>query len=80
MIVALAKQEGDDDPSTERVVGDLLNDTRNALKHYAGDDSLSFDLRADASEMIGRALSNYQLLTGMILEGAMHFWGDASDT
>ena len=79
LIVALAKQEGDGDPNTDRLVGSLLNDTRNALKHYAGDDSLTFDLREDASEMLERALSNYQVLTGVILAEAMHFWADVSD-
>ena len=47
LIVALARQEGDTDPKLEQTVGAMLNDTRNVLKHYDGDESLSFDLRAD---------------------------------
>ncbi len=40
LIVALAKQEGDDDPNTDRLVGSLLNDTRNALKCRIPDDCI----------------------------------------
>lgn len=79
-IVALAKAHGDTDSKTEKLVGDLLNQTRNELKHYEGDESLSFDLRADAAEMLERAIANHQLLTGVVLEEAISFWGDISDT
>jgi len=79
-IVALAKQHGDTDPNTEKLVADLLNQTRNELKHYSGDDSLSFDMRLDAAEMLERAIANYHLLTGTILEEAEHFWADVSST
>ena len=79
LIVALARQEGDDDPKTEKLVGDLLNDTRNVLKHYAGDETLHLDLREDAAEMLERALANHQHLTGLLLDGAMHFWSSRSE-
>ncbi len=79
-IVTLVEQAGDTDPETEKLVADLLNQTRNELKHYSGDDSLSFDLRSDAAEMLERAIFNYQLLTGVVLEEALHFWADVSDT
>lgn len=79
-IVTLAKQHGDTDSNTEKLVGDLLNQTRNELKHYAGDDSLSFDMRSDAAEMLERAIANYHLLTGIILDEAVYFWADVSNT
>lgn len=79
-IVTLAKQYGDADPNTEKLVADLLNQTRNELKHYSGDDSLSFDMRSDAAEMLERAIANYHFLTGTILEEAVHFWADVSST
>jgi hypothetical protein len=73
-IVTMAKAYGDTDPKTEKLIGDLLNQTRNELKHYEGEESLSFDLREDAAEMLGRAITNYQLLTGLALEEATIFW------
>lgn len=79
-ITALAKAHGDTDPKTEKILGDLLNQTRNELKHYSGDESLSFDLRADAIEMLERAIANYQMLTGLVMEEAIEFWGDISGT
>ena len=79
LIVALARQEGEIDPDLEKTVGDMLNDTRNALKHYGGDDSLEIDLRADCLEMLERAIANYQALTGTLLAEAMYVWGDASE-
>ena len=74
LIVALARQEGDTSPNLEKTIGDLLNSTKNELKHYGGDDSLSFDLRADAQEMLERAVANYQALTGTLLDDAMCLW------
>lgn len=79
-IVALAKQHGDTDPNTEKLVAELLNQTRNELKHYAGNESLSFDLMSDAAEMLERAIANYHLLTGIALEEATLFWADVSNT
>lgn len=76
----MAKQHGDTDPKTEKLVVDLLNQTRNQLKHYSGDDSLSFDLRSDAAEMMERAIVNYHLLTDTILEEALPFWAEVSST
>jgi hypothetical protein len=78
-IVASARQHGDSDPKTDKLVADLLNQTRNELKHYAGDEALTFDLRADAAEMLERAIANYHLLTDVVPEEAFQFWGDVSD-
>ena len=78
-IVAAAKAHGDTDSKTEKLVGELLNQTRNELKHYSGNESLSFDLRADAAEMLERAVANYQLLSGVALEEAFAFWEDTHD-
>lgn len=80
LIVNLARQEGDHNPKTDSIVANLLNDTRNLLKHYAGDESLNLDLREDASDILDRALANYHCLTGTLLSEAMDFWGDVSDT
>ena len=79
-IVNAAKAQGDTDNGTEKLVADLLNQSRNELKHYAGDESISFDLREDASEILERALANHQLLTGVVMEEAINFWGDVSVT
>ena len=80
IIVALARQDGDTTPNLDRLVGEMLNNTRNELKHYAGDESLSFDLRSDCQEILERALGNYQALTGDILSEAMDFWATVGDT
>ena len=77
-IVSLAKQFGDTDLGTGKLVADLLNQTRNELKHYAGDESLVFDLRADAAEMLERGIANHHLLTGSVLAEAVSFWSDLS--
>ena len=79
-IIALAEKNGHKSPETDKLIGSLLNLSRNELKHYAGDDSISFDLRADAIEILGRAISNHHLLTGTVLTEAIQFWGDISDT
>ncbi len=79
IIVALAKQEGDTTPNLERLVAGMLNGTRNELKHYAGDESIEFDLRSDCQELLERALGNYQALTGNILGEAMDFWATVGD-
>src|SRR5690606_33563905 len=79
LIVALARSEGETDPKLEKAIGDMLNDTRNELKHYAGDESLSFDLRPDCLETLERAIANYQAPTGTLRAGATPVWGDESD-
>ena len=78
-IVTAAKLQGDTSKETEKLVAVLLNQSRNELKHYAGDESLSFDLKEDAAEILQRALANHQLLTGVLIEEAIDFWGDTSD-
>ena len=78
LIVALAQQEGETDPKLEKVVGDMLNDTRNALKHYSGDEMLEIDMRADCLEILERAIANYQALTGTLPADALDVWGDAN--
>lgn len=79
-IVGLARDQGETDVKTEKLVADLLNQSRNELKHYSGDEVLSFELRQDAAEMLERALANYYMLTDLVLEEAISFWGDISDT
>ena len=74
LIVNLARAEGETDPDLEKTVGEMLNITRNELKHYAGDESLTFDLRADCLEMLERAIANYQALTGTLLADAVYVW------
>lgn len=79
-IVEFARRLGHEDPRTDKLLNDLLNSSRNELKHYDGDEALIFDLRADASEMLERALFNYRLLTGVVPEEALLFWASSSDT
>lgn len=74
-VIDMAQQHGSTDPSMAKEIGILLNQTRNELKHYVGEASLAFDLRADAEEMLERAISNYHRLTGLVLEEAIQFWG-----
>ncbi len=76
-IVLLAE---DADSSFEKEVGQLLNQTRNELKHYAGDETLDFDLRRDAEEILERAVTNYQMLTGHALAEMIEFWGSVNET
>jgi hypothetical protein len=80
LIVAIGQSEGETHPSLEKTIGEMLNNTRNELKHYGGDDSLTFDLRSDCLEMLERAIANYQALTGTLLAEAMHVWGSERDT
>lgn len=79
-IVVLVKSHSETDSKTEKIVTDLLNQSRNELKHYDGNAAISFDLRADASEMLERAIFNYQLLTNVVMEEAIFFWKDVRDT
>lgn len=73
-IVTLAKRFGDKQPNTDKLVADLMNQTKNELKHYAGDEWLEFDLEEDAYELIERAISNYMMLTGNALPEMATFW------
>ena len=73
-VVRLARHLGESSPDVDKTVADLLNQTRNELKHYAGDEKLEFDLRADAEEMLERAISNYTGLTGKFPEAVLNFW------
>lgn len=59
LIVALARSEGETDPGLEKTIGEMLNNTRNELKHYGGDESLTFDLRSDCLEMLERAIARW---------------------
>jgi len=76
-IVKLSQLLGDTDPKTGRQVADLLNQTKNELKHYAGDEELEFDLLADSVELLERAIMNYQILTGTIHAEMVSFWAKA---
>ncbi|MDO9504126.1 MAG: hypothetical protein Q8M80_01275 [Hydrogenophaga sp.] len=77
LIVTLAKSEGETDPNIEKLVGDMLNSTRNTLKHFAGDEVIEIDVRKDCTEMIERAVSNHHQLTGIVLDEALNFWAAA---
>ncbi|WOB26492.1 MULTISPECIES: hypothetical protein [Xanthomonas] len=74
LVVAVARSEGETNPDLEKITGNMLNNTRNTLKHYCGDDSLMFDLRSDCLEMLKRAIANYEALTGTFLAEAMLVW------
>lgn len=80
IIVKLSRQLGDDDPNTEKLVADLLNSTRNELKHYAGEDQLEFDLKEDSVELLERAIANYTMLTGLIHDDMLTFWSAVHGT
>ena len=79
-ILSAAKKLGDDDVNTEKLISGLLNQTRNELKHYAGDESLSFDLRSDSTELIERAIANYCMLVEIVPEEFFSFWSKSNDT
>jgi hypothetical protein len=80
LIVIYAQSEGETAPDLEKTVGDLLNNTKIALKHYSGDESLAFDLKSDCLEMLERAIANYHSLTGTFLGEALHVWGSDDDS
>lgn len=73
-IMALSQTLGDENQKTEKIVADLLNQTKNELKHYSGDDHLEFDLFEDSIELLERAITNYQMLTGVIHNEMISFW------
>ncbi|ADQ83568.1 hypothetical protein [Methylovorus sp. MP688] len=74
-IVRFARHFGEADQNINKTVAELMNQTRNELKHYSGDESLEFDIKADAEEMLERAISNYTGLTGRVPEEILQFWG-----
>ena len=75
-IIQISHIIGDDDPRSEKIVAELLNQTKNDLKHYAGDDSLSINLIEDSVELLERAITNYQMLTGTVTDSMISFWGE----
>jgi hypothetical protein len=79
-IMALSKTLGDENQKTEKIVADLLNQTKNELKHYSGDDHLEFDLLEDSIELLERAITNYQMLTGIIHNEMISFWAAIDGT
>lgn len=79
-IVNAAKICGDNDPNTDKLVATLLNQTRNELKHYAGDESLYFNLRSDSIELIERAIANYQELVELVPEEFFSFMASSYST
>jgi hypothetical protein len=78
-VVKIAEKLGETDPNIDRDIAQLMNQTKNELKHYAGDDHLEFDLRADAEEMLERAIANYTMLTNNTLPEMLHFWADVDE-
>lgn len=75
-VLSLAKSLGEDAHKLDSTIADLINQTKNELKHYSGDDELEFDLKEDAIELIDRAIANYTMLTGNALDEMVDFWGD----
>lgn len=73
-IIAIAAKYDEVDSQVEADIAALLNQTRNELKHYTGDEAIAFDLKADAEEMLERAFANYHLLTGVMLSEALEYW------
>lgn len=80
IIVEIARQYGSDESNLESLIGEMLNSTKNELKHYAGDEVLSFDLRSDCLEILERDIANYHALAGKFLDEAMHVWVTADDS
>lgn len=70
---------GDENQKTDKIVADLLNQTKNELKHYSGDDHIEFDLFQDSIELLERAITNYQILTGVIHNEMISFWAAIDD-
>lgn len=73
-IIQISRLLGDEDTKSEKIVAKLLNQTKNELKHYAGDESLSFSLIDDSIELLERAITNYQMLTGTVTDIMLSFW------
>jgi len=74
VIVELSRKLGDDDPKAAQRAADLLNYTKNRLKHYEGYESLEFDALQDSVELIERAITNYRMLTGLLHDEMLEFW------
>lgn len=77
-VMLIARKQGDVDPASEKIISKLMNSTRNELKHYAGDESLEFDLKADSIELLERAISNFTQLTGLVHDDMYKFWDETS--
>jgi hypothetical protein len=73
-IVLLAQHFGDNPENIDKIVAEMMNQTRNELKHYSGEEALEFDLKSDAEELLERAISNYTSLTGNFPDQVLHFW------
>ena len=79
----LPETEEDSEPvetgEADKALSFLINQTRNELKHYSGDQPLEFDIRADASEMIDRAIANFMTLHDVTLSEFIDYWAMASE-
>ena len=53
-----------EEPKVKKSVAGMMNRFKNKLKHYNGDDSITFSVDFYAAEMIDRAVQNYFILTG----------------
>jgi hypothetical protein len=73
-IVRMAQIFGDTSENLDKVVAEMMNLTRNELKHYSGDEALEFDLKSDAEELLERGVSNYTRLTGDFPDQILQFW------
>ena len=79
-VLEIAKQAGGDEPGLEKDIADLINLTKNELKHYSGDELIEFDLEQDGVEILERAIANYEMLTGTVLPEMLQFWAKQSET
>lgn len=79
-VLEIAKQVGGDEPGLEKDIADLINLTKNELKHYSGDELIEFDLEQDGVEILERAIANYEMLTGTVLPEMLQFWAKQSET
>lgn len=73
-IVRMAQLFGESSENIDKIVAEMMNQTRNELKHYAGDEAIEFDLKSDAEELLERGVSNYTRLTGNFPDQVLQFW------
>lgn len=78
-IIQISTRFSGSDQHLEGIVGTLLNQTKNDLKHYSDEHPIAIDLREYAEEILERATSNYVLLTNNILPEIVSFWSSIEE-
>lgn len=73
LMVAVSDVEGSK-TMMPNVAADLINRRKNEIKHYSGDEPLVLDLREEASEILDRAIDNYQRLNGGVPDAVLEYW------